>query len=332
MILNTKVMVSIIVPTYNHEKYIAQTIESILKQQTTYQYEILIGDDVSKDDTRKIIDKYKKQYPNIIRTFYHKKNVGATRNGYTMITHARGEYLAFCDGDDYWTDEYRLQRDIDFLQINSQYAGISSRVCPVDEQGIPLDEMTISMTKQFWNFPRENFTLKDFENWDMPGHVSALTIRNFMMNTNHDYKIFYQAHEMVGDRTIVMLAALSGDIFCSKNVVSCYRYRVNRKDNFMSNFETQNLYAKDYLMIRRLEYYANKEFGIAINAEKVKKDRLVASVVRAMKSKRIDDVRIVMEIIRYSRTSMLYLYYTVKIIILKNVYWHIYKEDRRVNL
>ena len=249
-------MISIIVPTYNHEKYIAQTIESILAQKTSYEYEILIGDDASGDGTGRILEKYKKQYPQIIRTFYHKKNIGATKNGYTLLTYARGEYLAFCDGDDYWTDEYRLQRDIDFLQANPETAGVSSRVCPVDENGVPLDESTISQTKQFWNFPREKFTLKDFENWDMPGHVSALTIRNFMRNPEHDYQIFYRAHDMVGDRTIVLLAVLSGNIVCKTHIVSCYRYRVNRENNFMSSFQAKNLYAKDYLMIRRLENYA----------------------------------------------------------------------------
>lgn len=325
-------MISIIVPTYNHEKYIAQTIESILAQKTSYEYEILIGDDASGDGTGRILEKYKKQYPQIIRTFYHKKNIGATKNGYTLLKYARGEYLAFCDGDDYWTDEYRLQRDIDFLQANPEAAGVSSRVCPVDENGVPLDESTISQTKQFWNFPREKFTLKDFENWDMPGHVSALTIRNFMRNPEHDYQIFYRAHDMVGDRTIVLLAVLSGNIVCKKHIVSCYRYRVNRENNFMSSFQAKNLYAKDYLMIRRLENYAAKEFQASVNAEKVKKDRLVASVVRAMKYKKMSDVRVVLEILQYSGTPIKYGWYIIKIIVLKNVYWHFYKEDRRVNL
>ena len=327
-----QVRVSIIVPTYNHEKYIAQTIESILKQKTSYGYEILIGDDCSTDNTRRIIDEYKEQYPDIIRVFYHKKNVGATKNGYTLFKHSKGEYLAFCDGDDYWDDEYRLQRDIEFLEANFQYTGVSGKVCPVDEDCIPLDEATISKTKQFWNFSYDEFTLKDFENWEMPGHVSALTIRNFMKNSEHDYRIFYQAHDMVGDRTIVLLAVLSGNIICNSNIVSCYRYRDNGKENFMSSFKAQNLYAQDYLMVRRLEHYSKKEFGIVVSADKVKKDRLVASVVRAMKSKSVGDIRVVTEILRYSGRPLLYLYYIAKIVILKNVYWHFCKDDRRVNL
>lgn len=327
-----KVMVSIIVPTYNHEKYIAQTIKSLMAQKTSFRYEILIGDDCSCDNTRNVVDECKKLYPDVIRTFYHKKNVGATKNGYTLVKHARGQYLAFCDGDDYWTDEKRLQRDIEFLESHSRYAGVSSRVCPVDEECIPLDEATISATRQFWNFPRGKYSLKDFENWDMPGHVSALTIRNFMLDTECDYRIFYQAHNMVGDRTIVLLTVLNGDIVCSEKVVSCYRYRVNREENFMSTQVTQNWYASDYLMIRRLETYALREFGVSINADRVKKDRLVGSVVRAMKSRNWDDVKIVGKILHLSESPLRYLYYVMKIVLLKNVYWHILKDDRRVKL
>lgn len=330
--MNSDVMVSIIVPTYNHEKYIAHTIKSLATQKTTFHYEILIGDDCSQDNTRSIVDESKEQYSTVIRTFYHRKNVGATKNGYTLMKHARGKYLAFCDGDDYWTDENRLQRDIDFLENRSQYAGVSSRVCPVDEDGIPLDEATISETKQFWNFPRKKYTLKDFENWDMPGHVSALTIRNFMKDTEHDYRIFYQVHTMVGDRTVALLAALNGDIACEERVVSCYRYRVNRKENFMSTQVTQNWYASDYLMIRRLEIYAEKEYGVIINADSAKKDRLVGSVVRAMKSKKWGDVRIVGKIVKFSTSPFRYLYYIMKIIVMKSIYWYILKDDRRINL
>ena len=332
MYSNEQVIVSVIVPVYNHEKYIMQAIESILEQKTSFRYEILIGNDASTDNTRKIINDYKKQYPNVIQSFNYKKNIGATKNGYVLLKHAKGEYLAFCDGDDYWTDEHRLQRDIEFLQMNPQYAGVSSRVCPVDEEGRLLNGLAISETKQFWNFSKDEYTIKDFERWDMPGPISALTVQNFMRNSEHNYRIFYQAHNMVGDRTIVLLTVLVGNIFCSSNRVSCYRYRNNRKENFMSSFQTQNLYGKDYLMIRKLECYAKKEFGIAVNAEKVKKDRLVASVVRAMKSKKISDIKVIVEIFQYSGTPMLYLYYIVKIVLLKNVYWHISKDDRRVNL
>ena len=75
-----------------------------------------------------------------------------------------------------------------------------------------------------------------------------------------------------------------------------------------------------------------QEFQASVNAEKVKKDRLVASVVRAMKYKKMSDVRVVLEILQYSGTPIKYGWYIVKIIVLKNVYWHFYKEDRRVNL
>lgn len=327
-----KVDVSVIVLTYNHEKYIAKALESILCQKTTYKYEILVGDDVSADRTRQIVDCYQKKYPEIIRTFYHRRNLGATKNAYTLLKHARGNYFAFCEGDDYWTDEYRMQRDIHFLWEREEYAGVCGRVSLVDEQGKALEKDTIPTGKQFWSFAGEYFDVGDFEKWNMPGQLSALTIRNFMKDSGHDHRILYRAHRMVGDRTIVLLTTLRGKIFCNSYLTGCYRYRIDGEENFMSEFERKNLYAEDYLMLRRLEYYAEREFGTIIHLDKVKKDRLAAAVVRAMKSKKVSDMQAVLKILYYSAHPARYLYYINKIIVLKNIYWHIANEDRRIKL
>lgn len=116
-----KLSVSII--TYNHEKYIAQAIESVLMQKTDFSYEIVIGEDDSKDNTRTIVVEYKKRYPNKIRLFLNdRRNViyinGRPTGRWNLsnnLAHARGEYVALLDGDDYWTDAYKLQKQVSFL-------------------------------------------------------------------------------------------------------------------------------------------------------------------------------------------------------------------------
>ena len=114
--------VSIIVPAYNHESYIKETVMSLVSQKTDYTYEILIGDDASTDATGRIIAEMAGAYPGLIRVVRHKNNVGATKNGYSLVKAAKGRYLSFCDGDDQWCDEERLQRHIDFLEINQSFA------------------------------------------------------------------------------------------------------------------------------------------------------------------------------------------------------------------
>lgn len=109
-------MISVIVLTYNQEQYISQTLDGILMQIVDEPIEIVIGNDSSSDSTQAICEEYKKRNPNLIRLFYHKKNLGLVQNFIAMVKECRGEYIALCDGDDYWIDEYKLQKQVDILR------------------------------------------------------------------------------------------------------------------------------------------------------------------------------------------------------------------------
>lgn len=123
-----KPIVSVICITYNHEKYIAQALEGFLMQKTNFTFEILIHDDASTDSTADIIREYKKQNKNInaiIKPIYEKQNQyssGMYDFINDMIKSANGKYLAFCEGDDYWTDPQKLQKQVDFLNSQLEYA------------------------------------------------------------------------------------------------------------------------------------------------------------------------------------------------------------------
>lgn len=114
------IMVSISCITYNHSKYIAKAIDSFLMQQCNFRVEILIGDDCSNDGTTEIIDSYAAKYPQIKRLITE-KNVGPTQNVIRVAQAAKGKYIATCDGDDYWTDPLKLQKQVDFLENNPDY-------------------------------------------------------------------------------------------------------------------------------------------------------------------------------------------------------------------
>ena len=102
--MNDDILVSINCITYNHEKYIAQAIESFLMQITNFKYEILIHDDASTDNTVKIIKEYEKKYPNVIKTIFQKENQYSKGKKVEIFgfKKSRGKYIAFCEGDDYW--------------------------------------------------------------------------------------------------------------------------------------------------------------------------------------------------------------------------------------
>lgn len=117
--MNLKVSVCMI--TYDHEKYIAQAIESVLMQKTNFSLDLVIGEDNSIDNTRKIVKKYQKKYPNKIKLILNKKSLGMVPNFIQTLKACKGEYVALLEGDDYWTSPNKLQKQVDFLENNTGF-------------------------------------------------------------------------------------------------------------------------------------------------------------------------------------------------------------------
>lgn len=116
-----KPLVSVKTITYNHAPYIKKCIDSILMQKTNFKFELVIGEDFSTDGTRDICKRYAEQYPEIIKLIISETNVGAKVNSKRTFEECQGKYIAFCEGDDYWTDPDKLQKQVDFLEDNSDY-------------------------------------------------------------------------------------------------------------------------------------------------------------------------------------------------------------------
>lgn len=126
----TKPMVSVIILTHNHSAYIFDCVENVLKQKTSFDFEIILADDDSQDGTKDLCISYAKKYPNKIRFFPHRKsnnikikklNTGIFNALYSFYE-ARGKYIAYCDGDDFWTDKDKLEKQVRFLEENKSYA------------------------------------------------------------------------------------------------------------------------------------------------------------------------------------------------------------------
>lgn len=115
-------IVSVFVMTFNHEKFIVQAFEGILMQKTNFDYNIVIGEDCSTDNTRKIVLEYAEKYPGKFKFLIHEQNIGAVANQIATLNACTGKYIAICEGDDYWTDSYKLQKQVDFLESYPNYA------------------------------------------------------------------------------------------------------------------------------------------------------------------------------------------------------------------
>jgi len=121
----TPCRVSVLCATYNHEDYLRETLESFVSQRTDFPFEVLVNDDASTDGTAEILREYAARYPEVIRPFYQEENLYSRRmNVYDLVFFpaARGEYIALCEGDDYWNDPEKLQRQVDWLDSHPEYS------------------------------------------------------------------------------------------------------------------------------------------------------------------------------------------------------------------
>ncbi|QYA26047.1 glycosyltransferase family 2 protein [Gramella sp. MT6] len=151
-----KPMVSVCIQTYNQENYISQCIESILSQETTFQFEILLADDGSDDETPKICLYYANKYPNKIRYIIHSrinniKVLGQSSANFISIFNffsARGKYIAICEGDDFWGDSQKLQKQYEFMEENPGYSLCYHSFIPVNDKGIYIDTQLVSPIKK----------------------------------------------------------------------------------------------------------------------------------------------------------------------------------------
>ncbi len=146
------IIVSIVCNTYNHEKYIRDTLESFVNQKTDFEYEILVYDDASTDNTVSIIKEYEKNYPNLIKPIYQTVNQYSRKlkPGVQNRKRATGKYVAICEGDDYWIDQFKLQKQVDYMEKHSDctFCFTNGLICygndkPTDKKIVPWDKNSI---------------------------------------------------------------------------------------------------------------------------------------------------------------------------------------------
>lgn len=219
------VKVSVAMIAYNVDKYIEEAIESVLNQEVNFRVELVIGEDCSTDTTRKIALKYQKQYPTIIKVLLPKKNQGLTPNCVATINACTGEYVALLDSDDYWTNDNKLQLQVDFLDANPEYAGSGHQSIKIyDDKSAPESLFGEQIDKDY--FVNDMITHRKF-------HTSSFIFR-------HEYWIKsggIPPSISSNERGINPMVAIYGKIKYLKENMCIYRLsgyglssRVNYKD------------------------------------------------------------------------------------------------------
>jgi len=148
----SQITVSIFMLTYNQENYIAQAMDSILMQETNFNYQLVIGEDYSTDGTRKICEEYANKYPQKVKLLPSlNKNVGLINNYLRTIKACDGKYIAICDGDDYWIDKDKLQKQVDFLEKNPDFYIVATNLKRLYSNG-KMQEFKNNNYKPYYNF------------------------------------------------------------------------------------------------------------------------------------------------------------------------------------
>lgn len=211
------ILVSVAVITYGHEKYIRQALDSILMQEVNFKYEIVVGEDCSPDKTREILKEYERNYLDKFVMVYREKNIGARKNSYDIDMRCKGKYIAYLEGDDYWLDKNKLQKQIDFLEKNKEFIAVTHKVVVVDENSELKDEM----------YPccKENiYLLKHYKKKILPSQSGSIVKRNYYKQSSCDFSILNDPTMAPGDMLHALIMVALGKVYCMQEVMGAYRH------------------------------------------------------------------------------------------------------------
>jgi glycosyltransferase involved in cell wall biosynthesis len=266
--------VSVLVVTYNHENFIAQALNSVLAQQVEFDYEVLVSEDRSTDRTRDIVTEFHQRYPDRIRLILSEHNLNSNEVVARGIRAAKGQYVALLDGDDYWTSEHKLQRQVQFLDSHPDCAMCFHNAVVVYEDG--------SREPRNWTPPqqKEFSTLEDI--W--MGNFIATCSTMFRQGL-FEVPSWYELLSPIGDWPLYIFSAEHGKIGYINEVMGTYRHhpgalysvfsesrkqeetlRFYRRMNFHMNFRYRRTIAKaifKYFYGWAKEYEKRGEFGQA---------------------------------------------------------------------
>lgn len=223
------IILSILVPTYGHEKYIRKALDSILIQRTRYRYEVIVGEDASPDNTREILKEYKKRFPDIFTMIYRNKNAGGFGNGNCMdlLTRAKGKYLAFLEGDDFWISCTKIEEQVSFLETHPDYVAVGCNTIVVDENSNMLEE-------RYPECRDEEYTLKHFRKNILPGQTSCMMYRIEICKEIYS-DLIWNSNPVPGDKILFLGAVTKGRICCIQKEMSAYRHIVSKGFSYSAN-------------------------------------------------------------------------------------------------
>jgi glycosyltransferase involved in cell wall biosynthesis len=255
------VKVSVVMITYNHEKYITAAIDGVLMQNCNFPIELIIANDHSHDNTDAIILNYIKNHPkgNIIRYFHHEQNTGMMPNFLFALKQAKAEYIAVCESDDYWTDCNKLQKQVDFMEADSSYG-----LCFTD---FDVYYETKNKLKKSVSSSREIPTGYVLKKIIYNNPYTTCTVM-FKRKALYGYNEIAEKNSFkIGDWGLWLHIARKYKVGYIKNSTACYRVLDNSAQHFDEYKNFYEFFVTNVTKMRR--FYCNK-YALKINPVKIK--------------------------------------------------------------
>ena len=242
--------------TYNHESFVAQAIESVLMQETDYPVELVIGEDGSTDGTRAICAEYARIHPERVRLLLGERNLGMMANMVRTLAACRGPYVALCEGDDYWTDPRKLQKQTEWLDRHPE-ASFCFHPCRIETAGSAAGETGAPGGHRFTG-ARKQETFADgraLVMWCIVPTVSAVVRRSMLPDFGDEWQT-----APVGDWPLFFHLAMRGPFGCLGETMAAYRLHGGSAWSSKSVTAQKNTVLEAYRFIRKLgvEVYPNE--------------------------------------------------------------------------
>jgi len=236
--------------TYNHENFIEEAINGVLMQECDFEIELILANDCSPDKTEKIIRDIITSHPkgSLIKYFRHKENIGMQPNVYFAVEQCKGKYIAMCEGDDYWTDPLKLQKQIDFLELNSSFVACFHKVSILEENGSIVEDYIT-------NVPSNYQTIEDIASKGNYIHTPSVVFRNIIKEFPPEMTL-----SPLGDYFLYMLLAEHGNFKYIEENMAVYRNGVGVFSSQTQNSKIINTQVAFFLIWK---YFQSKNEKIA---------------------------------------------------------------------
>lgn len=307
--------VSIAMVAYNHARFLAQALDSVLSQKVDFDYEIIVGEDASQDDTASILQIYAEKYPDKVIPLIRKKNLGMTRNILDVLGHCTGEYIAFLEGDDFWISDNKLRRQIDFLDSNRDYSAVVHCSYVVDSKGEIQENDFYSGEKE-----DRDYLLENLERFELPFQTSSIVVRNYSEEFLGLAKKVMKNDNFPADRLFPFFMLKKGKVRILSEIMGAYRFYIEEGGtNWSSRYDirAKNNYLYHDCVIRRVEQIAHK-YGFQVNIANARGKLLYDSYLYARRGHFFCWIQcLFMIVLGPKRVCML------------KEFWRIHKENKR---